>query len=71
MHHCNAVGKNESKNLSGLKDGNSQYLLLLPLHLYCNNSRTNAGADKINTEMAGQSVFVGKVDCDAHAALGN
>jgi len=28
------------------------------------------GADKINTEMAGQSVFVGKVDCDAHAALG-
>jgi len=28
------------------------------------------GADKISTELAGQSVMVGKVDCDAEAGLG-
>lgn len=28
------------------------------------------GADKINAELAGQSVLVGKIDCDAEASLG-
>ena len=29
------------------------------------------GADKIRTELAGQGVLVGKVDCDKHGDLGN
>ena len=28
------------------------------------------GADKINAELAGQSVFVGKIDCDTESNLG-
>ena len=28
------------------------------------------GADKISTELAGQGVMVGKVDCDKHGDLG-
>jgi Thioredoxin len=28
------------------------------------------GADKITTELAGQSVLVGRVDCDSHPSLG-
>ena len=29
------------------------------------------GADKINAELKEESVFVGKIDCDSHASLGN
>ena len=28
------------------------------------------GADKISAELAGQSVLVGKIDCDSESALG-
>ena len=33
-------------------------------------SKLRLGADKISAELAGQSVMVGKVDCDKHGDLG-